>query len=150
VTWASVAETLSYTSITVSSTTLDSAQAMVELFADVTEASSDEDLISAKNLRLLKLAVAYQAAWMTSQPDLFTRSDVGLMTQDGISFTSPHANSNVLSPMAKRAIDRLSWRRNRTQRIRPMQPKNINDADFSDPTNNDASLEDNTLGWEPL
>lgn len=149
-TWASPAETLSYTGITVSQDSLDSAQAMVELFADVTEASSDAGLISPKNLRLLKMAVAYQAAWMTSQPDLFTRSDVGLMTQDGISFTSPHANSSVLAPMAKRAVDRLSWRRNRSQKIRPMRPNNIGTGDWSDPTNDDASLEDNTLGWEPL
>jgi hypothetical protein len=148
--WATIAETLSYTSITVGQTTLDSAQAMVELFADVTEASSDASLISPKNLRLLKLAVAYQTAWMTSQPDLFTRSDMGLMTQDRISFTSPHANSSILAPMAKRAIDRLSWRRNRNQRIRPLRPNNVGTGDWSDPTNDDASLEDNTLGWEAL
>lgn len=157
--WATTAETLAYTRITVTDEELDSAQAMVELFADVTEASSDAGNISPKNLRLLKLAVAYQAAWMTSQPDLFTRSDVGLMTQDGISFTSPHANSGILAPMARRAIDRLSWRRNRNQRIRPMQPNNITtgtleDATYSDPysypTNNDASLEDNIPGWEAM
>jgi hypothetical protein len=148
--WATIADTLSYTSITVTQDDIDSAQAMIELFADVTEASSDASLISAKNLRMLKLAVAYQAAWMTSQPDLFTRSDVGLMTQDGISFTSPHANSGILAPMAKRALDRLSWRRNRNQRIRPYLPNNVWSGDWSDPTNNDASLEDAQLGWESM
>jgi len=157
-TWATTADTLSYTGITVNQDTLDSAQAMVELFADVTETSSDAGLISTKNLRLLRLAVAYQAAWMTNQPDLFTRSDVGLMTQDGVSFTSPHANSAIIAPMAKRAIDRLSWRRNRNQRIRPMRPNNITtgslEGDYvvtdpwSNPTNDDASLEDNIPGWE--
>lgn len=148
--WATVAETLAYTRITVSQDTLDSAQAMIEVFADVTEDSSDAGLISPKNLRLLKLAVAYQAAWMTNQPDLFTRSDVGLMTQDGISFTSPHANSGIIAPMAKRALDRLSWRRNRNQKIRPRIPNNFAAGDWSDPTNDDASLEDAQLGWEPL
>jgi len=148
--WATTAETLSYTGIAVGQDNIDAAQVMIEIFADVTEASSDAGNISPKNLRLLKLAVAYQAAWMTSQPDLFTRTDVGLMTQDGISFTSPHANSGVLAPMAKRAIDRLSWRRNRNQRIRPMQPNNVTTGDWSDPTNDDASLEDNTLGWEAM
>jgi hypothetical protein len=158
-TWATTAETLSYTNIAVSQDNLDSAQAMIELFADVTEVSSDAGNISAKNLRLLKLAVAYQAAWMTSQPDLFTRSDVGLMSQDGISFTSPHANSSILAPMARRALDRLSWRRNRNQRIRPMRPNNITLGNLegytvSDPwgdaTNNDASVEDNMPGWESI
>jgi hypothetical protein len=157
--WATISDTLSYTKITVDQGDVDSAQAVVELFADVTEASSDAGLISPKNLRLLKMAVAYQAAWATNQPDLYTRSDVGLMTQDGISFTSPHANSAILAPMAKRAIDRLSWRRNRSQRIRPMQPNNVNIGNlsglgdytvsdpWSDPTNNDASAEDNIPGW---
>jgi hypothetical protein len=157
--WATTAETLAYTRITVAQEEIDAAQAMIELFADVTEASSDAGNISPKNLRLLKLAVAYQAAWMTSQPDLFTRTDVGLMTQDGISFTSPHANSSILAPMAKRAIDRLSWKRNRNQRIRPMQPNNLHLGSFegyevSDPwgdaTNNDASIEDNIPGWESM
>lgn len=148
--WATSPETLSYTGLLVSEDTLDSAQAMIELFADTTEASSDAGLISPKNLRLLKLAVAYQAAWMTSQPDLFTRSDVGLLSQDGISFTSPHANSGILAPMARRALDRLSWRRNRSQRIRPKRPNNVGTGDWSDPTNDDASLEDNTLGWESM
>lgn len=156
-TWATVTDTLSYTKITVQESDIDSAQALIEIFADVTEASSDAGLISPKNLRLLKLAVAYQAAWATNQPDLYTRSDVGLMTQDGISFTSPHANSAILAPMAKRALDRLSWKRNRNQRIRPMRPNNVNlgtvpgdysiSDPWSDPTNNDASLEDNIPGW---
>lgn len=157
--WATTAETLAYTSISVSQDNIDAAQAMIELFADVTEASSDAGNISPKNLRLLKLAVAYQAAWMTSQPDLFTRSDVGLMTQDGISFTSPHANSGLLAPMAKRAVDRLSWKRNRNQRIRPMLPNNFRagtlegaeyDDPYSFPTNDNAEIEDNIPGWENM
>lgn len=157
--WATISDVLSYTKITVDQGDVDSAQAAVELFSDVTETSSDAGLISPKNLRLLKMAVAYQAAWATNQPDLYTRSDVGLLSQDGVSFTSPHANSAILAPMARRAIDRLSWRRNRSQRIRPMQPKNFNSGDmsglgdytisdsWSDPTNDDASLEDDIPGW---
>lgn len=145
--WASTADVLTYTGSSVSQDTVDAAQAIVELFADTVENENVE--LSTKNLRLLKLAVAYQSAWMSAQPDLFTRTDVGLMTQDGVSFTSPHANSLILAPFARRAIARLSWMRTKNQRIRPMLPKNFN-RDFADPTNNDADLEEGTSGWEPL
>lgn len=114
--WASIAETQTYTGITVSADNISAAQAMIELFADVTEDS--EDNISPKNLRLLKMAVAYQAAWISDHPDVFTHIDVGTMLQDGLQFTLNHENAAVLAPMARRAIARLSWRRNRSIRIR--------------------------------
>lgn len=114
--WATVGETLTYTKITVDQGDVDSAQFMVEIFSDVTE---DADAnISPKNLRLLKMAVAYQAAWISDHPDVFTHVDVSTMLQDGIQFTNAHANAGVLAPMAKRAIDRLSWKRNRSIRIK--------------------------------
>lgn len=114
--WATVGETLTYTKITVDQADIESAQFMVEIFSDVTE---DADAnISTKNLRLLKMAVAYQAAWISDHPDIFTHVDVSTMLQDGIQFTNAHANAGVLAPMAKRAIDRLSWKRNRSIKIK--------------------------------
>jgi len=114
--WATVGETLTYTKITVEEADVEAAQFMVEIFADVTE---DADAnISTKNLRLLKMAVAYQAAWISDHPDIFTHVDVSTMLQDGIQFTNAHANAGVLAPMAKRAIDRLSWKRNRSIKVK--------------------------------
>lgn len=114
--WATVGETLTYTKITVDQGDIESAQFMVEIFSDATE---DADAnISSKNLRLLKMAVAYQAAWISDHPDIFTHVDVSTMLQDGIQFTNAHANAGVLAPMAKRAIDRLSWKRNRSIRVK--------------------------------
>ena len=114
--WATIAETQTYTGITVGADNITAAQAMVEIFADVTEASNDN--ISAKNLRLLKMAVAYQAAWITEHPDLFTHMDFSTVLQDGLQFTLSNENASVLAPMTRRAINRLSWRRNRSIRIR--------------------------------
>ena len=114
--WATVAETLTYTGITVGADTLASAQAMIEIFADVTEEANDN--ISTKNLRLLKMAVAYQAAWITDHPDVFTHIDISTLLQDGVQYNVLHANSGVLAPMARRALDRLTWRRNRSMRVR--------------------------------
>lgn len=122
-TWASPSETLAYTRISVSQDNLDAAQAMIELFADViynqTVDASGGALISAKNLRLLKMATAYQAAWMTEHPDLFTHTDIQSINQDGIFYVHQHENSYLLAPMARRALKRLSWMRNKNIRVRP-------------------------------
>lgn len=142
--WATVAETLTYTGITVGQDNIDAAQAMVELFADVTEDSNDN--ISSKNLRLLKMAVAYQAAWMTDHPDVFTNVDVSTMLQDGLQFTNAHANAGILAPMAKRAIDRLSWRRNRSIRIRQ---KKRNTNSFGASIHN-TPQQDEDLPWQAM
>jgi hypothetical protein len=142
--WATVAETLTYTGITVGQDNIDAAQAMVELFADVTEDSNAN--ISSKNLRLLKMAVAYQAAWMTDHPDVFTNVDVSTMLQDGLQFTNAHANAGILAPLAKRAIDRLSWRRNRSIRIR----KTRRNTCFGGGTVSSTPFQDEDLPWQGL
>ncbi len=116
--WATVAETFTYTGITVTEAEVAQAQFIVELFSDTTEDASDEGLISTKNLRFLKMAVAYQAAWITEHPDLFTHVDVSTMLQDGLQFTRGHENAMLLAPFARRAINRLSWKRNRNIKVR--------------------------------
>ena len=116
--WATVAETLTYTGITVTEAEVQQAQFIVELFCDTTEEASDAGLISSKNLRFLKMAVAYQAAWITEHPDLFTHVDVSTMLQDGLQFTRGHENATLLAPLARRAINRLSWKRNRSIKVK--------------------------------
>jgi hypothetical protein len=117
-TWASTAETLTYTGITVTEAEVQQAQAIVELFSDTTLDASDAGLISSKNLRFLKMAVAYQAAWITEHPDLFTHVDVSTMLQDGLQFVTGHENAFLLAPFARRSIARLSWKRNRSIRVK--------------------------------
>jgi len=112
--WATVGEVLTYTGIEVTTAEVEQAQFIVELFSDVTE----EATISTKNLRFLKMAVAYQAAWITEHPDLFTHVDVSTMLQDGLQFTRGHENATLLAPFARRAINRLSWKRNRSIKIK--------------------------------
>lgn len=114
--WATTGEVLTYTGITVTDEELAQAQAMIEIFADVTE-DADANM-KTKNLRLLKMAVAYQAAWITEHPDLFTHVDVSTMLQDGLQFVAGHENAFVLAPMARRAVNRLSWRRNRSIKVK--------------------------------
>jgi hypothetical protein len=121
--WATTGEVLTYTGIEVTEAEVTQAQFIVEMFADVTE---DADInISTKNLRFLKMAVAYQAAFMTEHPDLFTHVDVSTMLQDGLQFVSGHENAFILAPLTRRALNRLSWRRNRSIKIRPSKRRTM-------------------------
>lgn len=124
--WATTAEVLTYTGITVTQAEVDQAQFIVELFSDTTEDASDQGFISSKNLRFLKMAVAYQAAWITEHPDLFTHVDVSTMLQDGLQYTQGHENAMLLAPFARRAINRLSWKRNRSIKVK--RPKRMTNA----------------------
>ena len=144
--WATTADVLSITSKAVSEDTIEAAQFMIEIFADVTEDS--DRYISSKNTRLLKGAVAYQAAWMTSHPDQFTNSDFESFQMDGLSVTNRHANSMILAPMAKRCIDRLSWKRNRNIYVSPMGGRRNPIPNYLNTT--DADLDDRRTDWRPI
>jgi hypothetical protein len=115
-TWATTSDVLTYTGLNVTAAQVEQAQAVIEVFADTTTDASDAGNVSPKNLRLLKLAVAYQTAWITQHPDAFTNVDLTNFNQDQVSGTLAHANALILAPLAKRAIDRLSWKR-----IRPLK-----------------------------
>lgn len=146
-TWATTSDVATYTGITVTAAQVEQAQAVVELFADTTEDASDQGLISTKNLRLLKLAVAYQAAWITQHPDAFTNMDATSISQDQVSATMAHANAAILAPLAKRSIDRLSWKR-----IRPLRIGRRSDAGQIPRRLNvtSAVLDDDDPRWIPL
>lgn len=117
--WASPQNIIDTTGMTVTDQQLSQAQAAIEVFSDTTTDASDAGNISAKNLRLLRLAVCYQAAWITQHPDAFTNVDLTNFNQDQVSGTLAHANALLLAPLAKRCIDRLSWKRIRPLRIGP-------------------------------
>lgn len=69
--------------------------------------------LRARDLHFLKLATAYQCAWMMGQPDLYSRTEVRQSTGDGVSVSLPDG-ALVLAPMARRALRRVSWRRSRS------------------------------------
>lgn len=143
--WATAGDVAIYTGVTVTSAQVAQAQAVVEIFADTTTSASDAGNISGKNLRLLKQATAYQAAWISQHPDAFTNMDVTSVSQDQVSATFLHANANILAPLAKRCIDRLSWRRMRPLRSRRdgrqlSRTLNVTSAD----------ADENDPRWRPL
>lgn len=143
--WATIEETKAITAIDVTAQDLASAQNIVETLADTTEDSNG--FMYSKNLRLLKNAVAWQAAWMSQHPDVFAAMEVNSATQDGLSYTSITALSGVVSPLARMNIDRLSWKRNRSVLIRKAGQRQGNIPNRLNTTN--ADLDDNR-NWKPL
>lgn len=146
-TWATTGDVPFYTGLTATEAQVAQAQAVIELFADTTEDASDAGNISTKNLRLLKQAVAYQAGWITQHPDAFTNMDTSSVSQDQVSATWLHANAGILAPLAKRCIDRLSWRRMRPQRIGRRRshgqiPRTMNVTS--------AVMDENDPRWRPI
>lgn len=117
--WADATYTSSITGVAVTADHVIQAQAMIELFSGVTE----QYKLRARDTRHLKMAVAYQAAWVAGQIDVTTRSDVSQVTQDKMSFTNANPDAAVLAPLAQRALKRLSWKTNRSVRLRrPVDP----------------------------
>lgn len=147
-TWATTSDVATYTGVTVTAAQVQQAQAVIEIFADTTEDASTAGNISEKNLRLLKLAVAYQAAWITQHPDAFTNIDVTQVQQDGIVASFTHHNATVLAPLAKRCIDRLSWRRTRPLRIGRMASAGTGIPRRMNLTS--ATADDNDPRWQPM
>lgn len=142
--WATIANVATYTGVTVTQDDVDRAQALIELFADTTETASDAGLISPRNLRLLTMAVSYQAGWASEHPDVYTSTDVTSYSQDGASAQQAHANAHLLAPLAKRCVDRLTWRLD-PWRARPATPPMPPDSG-----SRDSAVRDDQYPWTPL
>jgi hypothetical protein len=117
-TWATPAEATSITGQTITQAQLDVAYHVIEIYAGAVINSRAN--LTNRDLRLLKKAEAYQAAWMAAQIDLTGRSDADLVSQDGLQYSKGDQDMHILGPLAKRAIGKLSWCRTRT--INPLTP----------------------------
>lgn len=152
--WAETADVASLTGATVTDADIAKAQGIITLFVEVTPDSafdSDGDstgMISPKNLRLLKMATAYQTAWMAEHPDVFTSIDASSYSEDGLSITQSNSSAHVLAPLARRAIYRLTWMRpNRSIRV----GKGLN-PEFAPALygGRDSVLADEQKNWTPM
>jgi hypothetical protein len=116
--WATPTEALSITGKTLTQTQLDVAYNLIEIYVGVVQ----EALASLKprDVRLLKKAESYQAAWMEAQVDLLGRSDATLLSQDGLQFSKGDPDMHVLGPLAAASLRRLSWMRTRS--LDPLTP----------------------------
>ncbi len=113
--WATPQQVIDATGVTVTDAQLAQAQAAVEVFSN--RIYPDGERMRTRDLYWLGQAVAYQAAWLVGQFGLETRLDATQIQQDQVSSTLT-GDGLVLAPMAKRALNRVSWMRSRTVHIR--------------------------------
>ncbi len=93
---------------------------------------------------MLKNAVAFQAVWLDSHPDVLDAMDVSGVSQDGLNAQYATANAHLLAPLASRCIERLSWRREiRVGRSRLARLR-------ADRGNRDSAVRDDQYAWAPM
>lgn len=120
-TWNTAAEASAVTNVSLTTGDLQLASSILEIYVGVTPAARTAiEAKSKRDLRLLKKAEAFQAAWMKQKPALLERSDVDNVIQDSLQFSKSDQDAHVIAPLAKAAIQRLSWRSART--IDPLTP----------------------------
>jgi len=117
ITGVTTADVSAYTGVTVTDDEVSQALSVIELYASVD--LSNFAGFRATNRKWLQMAVAYQAAWMHSQPDLFSRTDFTNQSQDGLSVSTRDASTLMVAPLAKKALSRVSWVRPRSIYIAP-------------------------------
>lgn len=121
-TWCTVAEAAAITNEALTIGDLQLANSILTIYVAVTPAARDKVASKSwRNLDLLKKAEAFQAAWMKNKPAILERSDVDQVIQDSLQWSKSDQDSHVLAPLAKAAIQRLSFRSGRT--IQPLSPQ---------------------------
>lgn len=122
-TWCTTADVLTYAKATVDAATVLQAGADIDV-----ECARPYDIfvanlpvgyvcqISAMDLHWLKLACAYQAAWIPTQPDLYSRSDVVAVGRGkaNVLFTP---TAMTLAPKARVSLNRVSWLKSRSLHV---------------------------------
>lgn len=122
-TWCTVGDVLTYANATVGDDVLTQAGADIDVFCGrpyavfVTGVAAGYVCqLSAMDQYWLKLATAYQAAWILTQPDLYSRSDVTAVGRGkaNVQFTP---TAMLLAPKARVTLDRVSWLKSRSVHV---------------------------------
>lgn len=114
--WASTADVLSITGVTVTTEQLAQANAVIEMHAGrlYTDAITRT---GSRDIEWMRRACSYQAAWMLSQPDVYARVDMSAISQEGRSVQLKD-DALTIAPLAKRALARVSWLKSRSLHVR--------------------------------
>lgn len=133
-TWATVNDVFIYTGVTSSPDQVAQAQGVVELFSGVGSLTKN---ISNRDLRLLKMAVAYQTGFIVNQPEVFGRMGIQSFSQDGTSFSlasnaqgQPDTDALLISSLTRRCVSQLSW--NRSRSVKVARPRSMSVEEYSD------------------
>lgn len=110
--WASTTDVYNVTGVQVTAPQLQRAHWVLRSFVPIDPADPGLFLRETDRLKLFR-AECFQAAWMFEQIDVATRTDVGTLTQDGVSIAYANPDAVVLAPLAKRNVDRLTFNASR-------------------------------------
>lgn len=113
--WAQAADVLTYTGVTVTDAEVMRAQAIIDMFTARTYDALPR--IGTRDLHWLTLATAYQAAWMLSQPDLYSRLDFATIAA-GSRPVELKEDTLRIAPLAAKALKRVSWLKSRSLHVR--------------------------------
>jgi len=142
--WASLDDVATYTGITATTAHLTRAQAIIDMFAGRTYDAQPRT--GTRDQYWLKLAVSYQAAWLTAQPDAFQRIDLAAITMSNRAVALKDDSLRV-APLAAKALSKVSWLRGRSLHVQ---------APFTDSfggllnPNADSSANDLAFPWYPV
>lgn len=143
-TWCSLDDVTTYANTTVEPATLTQAGATIDVHCArpydlVVGTLPDGSVcqISAADLYWLRLACAYQAAWLSTQPDAFSRSDVTSVGRGTGSLTIADS-ALVLAPLAKVTLRRVSFLKSRSLHVPGAMEVN------------DPWLDEDGAGWRDL
>lgn len=142
--WATPADVLNLTRQQVDDDTVAVANFVIEILGGrlYTIAATRT---GARDLEWMKRAVAYEAVWITGQPDFFTRLDVNAITEGRRSIGVKDL-SLMLAPLAKMALRRVSWLKSRSLHIRSPFQDGLSPIS-PDP---DSSANDAYERWSPM
>lgn len=115
-TWAQIGDVLAITGVTVTQLQLLQANAIIEIFARRLYGIANTRT-GTRDLEWMKRAVAYEAAWIPGQPDIFTRLDVTMITE-GRKAIGLKEMTLMIAPLARIALSRVSWQKTRSIHIR--------------------------------
>lgn len=93
------------------------AQQVLNMYTNYTPEASGFNM-QPFDLSWLRYGLAYQSAWMPSQPGLLSRANVDTISQDGLSTHFADERSVMLAPLALRSLKQLSWQKSRSLRVR--------------------------------
>lgn len=109
-------EVATLTGATVTAGEVSVAEAVIEVHAG--RNASVWPHLGAGDLRVLKLAVAFEAVWLQAHPEALGSMDVSSASQLDQSLTPRDVTALTLSPLARRTLKRLSWRGIRSVSLR--------------------------------
>lgn len=142
--WATIADVASVTGQAVDQTQVAQGNGVIEIHGGRIYTLAVAQTGS-RDLEWMKRAVAYQTVWMISQPDVFSRLDLEAIAASGRPVPiSPTALT--LSPLSKRALQRVSWLKSRSLHVRSPFQDGLGPLS-SDPL---ADSNDYYLAWQAM